>query len=57
MFYMLVGLVITSSALGHRYDAITGWFAFGVGVMVLGALNELIDYLRDRNIYDPKDSE
>lgn len=58
MFYMLVGLVISSSALGYRYDAITGWFVFGVGVMVLGALNEVINYLRDRNVYDDlKDSE
>lgn len=57
MFYMLVGLVIVSSALGHRYDAITGWFVFGAGVMCLGALNELINYLRDRNVYSPEDSE
>lgn len=51
MFYMFVGLVIVSVALGYRYDEITGWLMFGVGVMCLGALNELIDYLRDRNIY------
>jgi hypothetical protein len=51
MFYMFVGLVIASSALGHRYDAITGCLVFGVGVMCLGALNELINYLRDRNVY------
>ena len=57
MFYMLVGLVIASAALGHRYDEITGWFVFGVGVMVLGALNEVINYLRDRNVYDPEDPE
>ncbi len=58
MFYMFVGLVIASGALGHRYDEITGWFVFGVGVMVLGALNEVINYLRDRNVYDnPKDSQ
>lgn len=54
---MFVGLVIASGALGHRYDEITGWFVFGVGVMCLGALNEVINYLRDRNVYDPKDSE
>jgi hypothetical protein len=58
MFYMFVGLVILSSALGHRYDAITGCLALGAGVMVLGALNEMINYLRDRNTYDnPEDSE
>ncbi len=57
MFYMFVGLTIVSIALGHRYDAITGWLALGVGIMVLAALNEVINYLRDRNVYDPKDSE
>ena len=57
MFYMFIGLVIIASALGHRYDEITGWLVFGVGVMTLGALNELINYLRDRNVYDSKDSQ
>ena len=57
MFYMFVGLVIFASGLGHRYDAITGWLALGAGVMVLGALNEVINYLRDRNVYNPEDSE
>jgi hypothetical protein len=57
MFYMFVGLVIFSSALGHRYDAITGCLALGAGVMVLGALNEVINYLRDRHEIDPEDSQ
>jgi hypothetical protein len=57
MLYMFVGLVIVSMALGHRYDEITGWFVFGVGVMCLGALNEVINYLRDRNVYNPEDPE
>jgi hypothetical protein len=50
MFYAFVGLVIMSSALGHRYDNITGWLVFGSGVIVLSLLNELIEYLRDRNL-------
>jgi hypothetical protein len=50
MFYAFVGLVIVSIALGYRYDEITGWLAFGAGVIVLSLLNELIDYLRDRNL-------
>lgn len=57
MFYMFVGLTIVSIALGHRYDDITGWLVFGSGVIVLSLLNELIDYVRDRNVYNPKDSE
>jgi hypothetical protein len=57
MFYMFVGLTIVSVALGHRYDDITGWLVFGSGVIVLSLLNELIDYVRDRNVYNPKDSE
>jgi hypothetical protein len=50
MFYAFVGLVIMSSALGHRYDAITGCLVLGAGVIVLSLLNELFDYLRDRNL-------
>jgi len=50
MFYAFVGLVIMSSSLGYRYDEITGWLAFGSGVIVLSLLNELFDYLRDRNL-------
>jgi hypothetical protein len=57
MFYTFVGLVIVSLALGNRYDPITGWLVFGSGVIVLSLLNELIDYLRDRNVYRSKDSE
>lgn len=57
MFYMFVGLVIFSSGLGHRYDAVTGWLALGAGIMVLAVLNEVINYLRDRNVYDPRDSQ
>jgi ABC-type transport system involved in cytochrome bd biosynthesis fused ATPase/permease subunit len=50
MFYASVGLVIVSIALGYRYDDITGWLVFGAGVIVLSLLNELFDYLRDRNL-------
>jgi len=50
MFYASVGMIIVSIALGHRYDNITGWLMFGAGVIVLSLLNELIDYLRDRNL-------
>ena len=50
MFHTFVGLVIVSIALGHRYDNITGWLVFGAGVIVLSLLNELIEYLRDRNL-------
>jgi len=50
MFYTFVGLIIVSLAMGNRYDNITGWLVFGVGVIVLSLLNELIDYLRDRNL-------
>ena len=57
MFHTFVGLVIVSLALGHRYDNITGWLVFGVGVIVLSLLNELIDYLRDRDVVVPKDAE
>ena len=56
MFYAFVGLVIMSSALGHRYDAITGCLVLGAGVIVLSLLNELIDYARDRNL-SQKDAE
>jgi hypothetical protein len=57
MFYAFVGLVIVSLAMGNRYDNITGWLVFGSGVIVLSLLEELIDYLRDRNVYNPEDSE
>lgn len=57
MFYASVGLIIVSIALGHRYDEITGWLAFGAGVIVLSLLNELINYLRDRDVADLKDAE
>jgi hypothetical protein len=50
MFYAFVGLIIVSIALGYRYDDITGWLVFGAGVIVLSLLNELIDYVRDRNL-------
>ena len=51
MFYTFVGIIIVSIALGYRYDDITGWLVFGAGVIVLSLLNELIDYLRDRNVH------
>lgn len=57
MFYAFVGMIIVSIALGYRYDDITGWLVFGAGVIVLSLLNELIDYLRNRDDYDPKDPE
>ena len=50
MFYTFVGLIIVSLAMGNRYDNITGWLVFGSGVIVLSLLDELIDYLRDRNL-------
>jgi hypothetical protein len=56
MFYASVGMIIVSIALGYRYDDITGWLVFGAGVIVLSLLNELIDYLRDRNL-SQKDAE
>jgi hypothetical protein len=43
-------MIIVSIALGYRYDDITGWLVFGAGVIVLSLLNELIDYVRDRNL-------
>jgi hypothetical protein len=51
MFYASVGMIIVSIALGYRYDNITGWLVFGAGVIVLSLLNELIDYVRDRNVH------
>ena len=51
MFNAFVGLVIVSIALGHRYDPVTGWLVLGVGVIVLSLLNELLNYLHDRNVY------
>jgi hypothetical protein len=51
MFNAFVGLVIVSIALGHRYDSVTGWLVLGVGVIVLSLLNELLNYLHDRNVY------
>ena len=50
MFYTFVGLIIVSLAMGNRYDNITGWLVFGSGLIVLSLLDELIDYLRDRNM-------
>jgi hypothetical protein len=51
MFYAFVGLIIVSVSMSHLYNDITGWLVFGSGIIVLSLLNELIDYLRDRNVY------
>ena len=50
MFYASVGLIIVSVSMSHLYNNITGWLVFGAGMIVLSLLNELIDYLRDRNL-------
>ena len=45
---MWLGLVIVSIALGYEYGDTWGWFVFGCGAIVFGAINAMIDYLDDR---------
>jgi ABC-type uncharacterized transport system permease subunit len=53
MFYSFVGLVIVSLTLGHMYTEHIGWLSLGVGIMVLSAVNGVLNYLHDRRYDDP----
>jgi hypothetical protein len=47
MFFAFVGLVIAASSVGMLYGEVTGWLALGVGIMVLAAVNGILDRIDD----------
>jgi len=57
MFFAFVGLVIADSSVGTIYGEVTGWLALGVGVMVLAAVDGILDRLDDGRIQRLADRE
>ena len=57
MFFAFVGLVIAASSVGTLYGEVTGWLALGVGIMVLAALDGILDRIDDRRIQRLADRE
>jgi hypothetical protein len=50
MFFAFVGLVIAASSVGMLYGEVIGWLTLGVGVMVLAAVNGILDRWDDHRI-------
>jgi hypothetical protein len=57
MFFAFVGLVIAAFSVGMLYGEVIGWLALGVGMMVLAAIDGILDRIDDRRIQRLADRE
>jgi len=42
---VLLGLIIVSLCVGYRYEQIDGWMVLGVGFIIVGVIESLLNYL------------
>lgn len=47
IFLILVGLVMSGISLGNYYSPFHGWITIGGGLVILGILVAIIEYLED----------
>jgi hypothetical protein len=57
MFFAFVGLMIAASSVGMLYGEVIGWLTLGVGIMVLAALDGILDRIDDCRIQRLADRE
>jgi hypothetical protein len=57
MFFAFVGLVIFASSVGTIYGEVIGWMIIGAGVMVLAALDGILDRIDDGRMQRLADRE
>ncbi len=57
MFFAFVGLVIAASSVGTIYGEVIGWLTLGVGIMVLAAINGVLDRIDDGRMQRLADRE
>lgn len=48
MLYYLTGLCIAALAVGHRWQQTDGWLVLGIGLVLVGLVNMMLNYLDDR---------
>ena len=52
MPYYLTGLCIAALAVGHRWQQTDGWLVLGIGLVLVGLVNMMLNYLDDRRSED-----
>jgi hypothetical protein len=57
MFFAFVGLMIAASSMGMLYGEVIGWLTLGVGIMVLAALDGILDRIDDHRMQRLADRE
>jgi hypothetical protein len=57
MFFAFVGLVIFASSVGTIYGEVIGWMTLGAGIMVLAAVDGILDRIDDHRIQRLADRE
>ena len=45
MISYTVGLIITSICVGKKYTELNGWLVFGIGLMLYGTVQSMLQYL------------
>ena len=57
MFFAFVGLIIFASSVGTIYGEVIGWMIIGAGVLVLAAIDGILDRIDDGRMQRLADRE